>query len=72
MQPGDLVFHTEDIYTGSGPIPGLIVKLVERECAPASHHEVIVYFADRTFGEYHKIEDLIKVEDYKGEEYDYR
>jgi len=66
MQPGDLVFHTEDIYTGSGPIPGLVVKILERECPPALPNEVIVYFTDRTFGEFHKIEDLIKVEDYKG------
>lgn len=72
MQPGDLVFHKEDIKCTAGPIPGLIVKLVERECAPASHQEAIVYFTDRAFGEYHKIEDLIKVEDYEGEEYDYR
>ena len=36
------------------------------------YEEAIVYFTDRTFGEYHKTEELVKVEECIGEYYDYR
>jgi len=65
VKPGDLVFHLEDVRDAEspGPVPGLIVGI----CDPRAPKEAIVYFTDRTFAEYHKLEDLVKVEDYDGE-----
>lgn len=65
MQPGDLVYHLEDIRTSDlGPAPGLIIK--------KRGSDLVVYFTDRTFSEYHDEEDLVKVEDYTGVRDDYR
>ena len=65
MQPGDLVFHLEDIKAGSkGPVPGLITR--------KRGTDIIVFFTDRTWGEYHDEKDLVKVEDYTGDSNDYR
>jgi hypothetical protein len=65
MQPGDLVYHLEDIRTSDlGPVPGLIIK--------KRGSDLVVYFTDRTFSEYHDEEDLVKVEDYTGVRDDYR
>ena len=62
---GDLVYHKDDIKDGFvGPVPGLIVKLTDGE---DDRDEAVVYFTDRAFGEYHPLTDLIKVEDYEGE-----
>ena len=62
MRPGDLVFHKEDIKDGKC-VPGLIVGLHFDQ----ADDEAIVRFTDRTFDEYHILEDLTKVEDYKEE-----
>ena len=65
MHPGDLVYHMEDIRTSDlGPVPGLIIK--------KRGSDLVVYFTDRTFSEYHDEEDLVKVEDYTGVRDDYR
>ena len=70
MTPGNLVYHIDDIRDGiNGPVPGLVVRLV---VAADDREEAIVHFTDRTFGEYHLLTDLIKVEDHKGENNDYR
>ena len=70
MTPGDLVYHRDDIRDGiSGPVPGLIIRMHD---SPHGQAEAIVYFTDRTCGEYHPLSDLIKVEDHKGENNDYR
>lgn len=69
-RPGDLVYHRDDIRDGiNGPVPGLIVRLTNDIYDRA---EAIVYFTDRTFGEYHPLSDLIKVEVHEGESNDYR
>lgn len=67
MQPGDLVYHIEDIKDRRF-VPGLIIRIIKA----VNQEEAIVYFVDRTFGEYHHCEELIKVEDYKGDTDDYR
>ena len=67
MHPGDLVYHCEDIKEG-GPIPGLVVALLDDDVRLAPSSEAVVCFVDRSFAEYHKLEDLIKVEDYEGED----
>tara|TARA_R110002020_G_scaffold327128_1_gene543017 strand:+ start:27 stop:236 length:210 start_codon:yes stop_codon:yes gene_type:complete len=69
MQPGDLVYHIEDIKDGmQGPVPGLIIEARE----DSAQFSLVVYFVDRVHGEYHLEEDLIKVEDYSGDKNDYR
>lgn len=61
MLAGDLVYHKDDLSDLPRPIPGLIVRLHHTQ----GYDEAIVYFTDRTFGEYHNLEDLIKVERYE-------
>ena len=64
MTPGDLVYHRDDIKDGiHGPVPGLIIRMHDGH----GQAEAIVYFTDRTFGEYHELGDLVRVKDYKGE-----
>jgi len=68
MKAGDLVYHIDDAKDYPKPPPGLVISVSfvgERE-------EAIVYFTDRTFGEYHETKDLVKVEECIGEYYDYR
>ena len=67
MKVGDLVFHLDDIRDFRSGIPGLILA-ISVACAGSSRKdEVVVHFTDRTFNEYHRLSDLIKTEDYKGE-----
>ena len=51
MKVGDLVWHVEDLKDGV-LVPGLIVETSIHE------GEVTVFFGDRTFNEYHTIDEL--------------
>ena len=68
MKAGDLVYHIDDARDYPKPPPGLIVAID----TSGKREEAVVYFTDRVFGEYHRIEELIKVEEYSGGYYDYR
>jgi hypothetical protein len=67
MQPGDLVFHIDDIKDRRF-VPGLVIRIIKA----INQEEAVVYFVDRTFSEFHHVEELIKVEDYEGDINDYR
>ena len=49
MKLGDLVWHIDDLKDGL-TVPGLIIEM--------GMTEATVFFGDRTFNEYHTIEDL--------------
>jgi len=49
MKVGDLVWHIEDLKDNMD-IPGLVIDM--------SMTEATVFFGDRTFNEYHTIDDL--------------
>lgn len=68
MKIGDLVFHIDDIELYAHPAPGLVmdVFLIDGQM------EARIHFCDRTFAEHHRVSNLIKVEDYNGENNDYR
>tara|TARA_R100000808_G_scaffold18896_1_gene41278 strand:+ start:227 stop:433 length:207 start_codon:yes stop_codon:yes gene_type:complete len=64
MKAGELVFHIDDIRCeGIDPAPGLITSV--RCDFSDDEPEAIVFFTDRSFGEYHRIKDLIRVEDHR-------
>lgn len=65
MKPGNLVYHIEDIKDAV-PVPGLIIKMTDASVADLTV-EAVVYFTDRVFGEYHPLTDLVRVEEYEGE-----
>jgi len=68
IQAGDLVYHIDDARDFPRPPPGLVINVYITD----GYEEAIVYFTDRTFSEYHKTEELIKVEECIGEYYDDR
>tara|TARA_Y100000310_G_C20245695_1_gene606705 strand:+ start:398 stop:595 length:198 start_codon:yes stop_codon:yes gene_type:complete len=49
MKVGDLVWHVDDLKEGI-TVPGLVIDM--------SMTEATVFFGDRTFNEYHTIDDL--------------
>jgi len=49
MKVGDLVWHVDDLKEGI-TVPGLVIDM--------STTEATVFFGDRTFNEYHTIDDL--------------
>ena len=58
MQVGDLIWHIEDLKDGV-VVPGLIVeiRLFDSTIDPGPP-EAVVLFGDRTFNEYHTIDEL--------------
>ena len=58
MKPGDLVFHIEDAKDYENPPPGLILEVYRI----GEQTEAIVYFSDRSFSEYHLVENLTYVD----------
>jgi hypothetical protein len=49
VKVGDLVWHIDDLKDGIA-VPGLVIDM--------SMTEATVFFGDRTFNEYHTIDDL--------------
>jgi|TARA_R110000824_G_scaffold5670_11_gene26194 hypothetical protein len=60
MKAGDLVFHCQDLDDLPDPSPGLVTETY----FVGEQEEAIVYFTDRTFGEYHLAEELVRVNDH--------
>ena len=58
MKVGDLVWHVEDLKDGV-VVPGLIVEIHLFDSAvDRDPPEAVVLFGDRTFNEYHTIDEL--------------
>ena len=61
MKVGDLVWHVEDLKDGV-VVPGLIVEMRQpasvRLAIDRDPPEAVVLFGDRTFNEYHTIDEL--------------
>jgi len=58
MKVGDLVWHIDDLKDGV-VVPGLIVEIrLFSSTIDDATDEAVVLFGDRTFNEYHTIDDL--------------
>ena len=59
MKVGDLVWHVDDLKDGV-VVPGLIVEihLFDSTTHLSPPPEAVVLFGDRTFNEYHTIDEL--------------
>ena len=58
MKVGDLVWHIDDLKDGV-VVPGLIVEIrLFSSTIDDAADEAVVLFGDRTFNEYHTIDDL--------------